>query len=372
MKRLTVSVLLALCLLAQGCANTPPSPQHAVLPEPVSQTVGGVTVQVDPRIELLSAVQYLSDYDKTHNLITRERFSYKSVDFYGAFSPFKDYEAVRFFNREMKRGFSYDAPPTACLFIEQDFSLSADYEGSDFAKNRMRADMDQFREGLRQFYLDTGFETFWNDHKDFYGRVVDAYVEGFPPGDLVGALEEYYGKSMAGYTITLAPLFHPGGYGPGLERLDGTHIYAFVGPYGVEEDRPVFGGTAEVRELIYHEFGHSFISIFGEDNPVVADCLSRSETLMEPIRKQMEKQAYDSWPNVCEELILRAAVINMLREAGADNVETLLQNEENKGFVYIRTVVDALAEYRKNRDVYPVFDDFVPVIFERLMEEHPD
>lgn len=355
---------------SEAAPTQAPESSGGVLPAAVSAQVAGVTVEISPVMELLSVVQYLSGYDELFGLITKERIEYKDT-VKSRFEAFENHAAVEYFRSVMDYGFSFDSPPTACLYIEDDFSISSDYADSDFAKNRMSADMETFRDMLEQFYHDTAFGEFYEEQRPLYESILQVYTGRFPDWGMTGCLEEYYGKEMAGYHIILVPLFHPGGFGPSLQRDDGVHVYSIGGPYEAREGIPYFGRSIDISHLVLHEFGHSFIPVNEEDDPSMQQEVARSEYLMEAVREEMEADAYPQWITAYEELVLRAAVIDLQVRVRDVNPETLLKKEREKGFLYIDTVYETLAQYHENRTQYPDFDSFIPVITDALLEAWP-
>lgn len=362
-----------LCLLL-GIGGMAPGQAHAAeieMPEYLIWKHNGVQITVHPMLELLAVIQYLSGYGEALGLISRINTPYtEAVE--TVFGGFRDHPAVQYVKEAVKRGFSYDAPPTACLYINTDFSISADYEGSHFATFRMEEDIDVFRDMLLQFYTDTDFRSFFLAYQHLYEQIIADYVAQFPAWNMVKAMESYYGKRMASYTIILVPLFHSGGYGPSLQREDGTHVYSIFGPMSTTYDRrPFFGYERQIRALVLHEFGHSFISINDENNAAIQEQVARSEYLMEPIAGEMSAMAYPYWSTAYEELVLRAAVIDIIEQQTGTDPRYALNDEEANGFQYIRAVYDLLGSYATDREQYDTFDDFVPGLTEGLMRVYP-
>ena len=367
--------------VVEGSASSGATPQSVpepkvTMPAKISRTVSGVTVSVDPMIEMLSAIQYLSDYDEEFGLLTKHKTSYHD-DLETAFREFEDHEAVTFFNEVMTQGFAFDSPPTACLYLDEHFSTLPEFEGSDYQRNRLRHTamgdkMENFRDVMEQFYIDTNFGDFFESHHDFYSRMIDTYSENFPQWNMTQAMETYYGKEMAGYNIILVALFHPGGFGPTLEFADGMHVYSIQGPYLAENDTPLFGDSDAIANLVIHEFGHSFVPVNEQDNAAMVAEVQRSEYLMEAVEEDMSRNAYGSWASAYEELVLRAAVIDIMKANTTIDPETLLQYERDTGFIYIDIVYEVVQLYSKNREEYPVFDDFVPFITDALLDAYPD
>jgi hypothetical protein len=185
-------------------------------------------------------------------------------------------------------------------------------------------------------------------------------------------MESFYGKKMGSYNIVLSSLYS-GGFGPGIERDTGLAVYSIIGPANVTDGLPVFGSTDSFTNLVLHEFGHSFIPIGGptDGGAEIRKALDDSEYLLEPIQKQMEQSAYYLWPTVCEELVLRAAVVRMMAEHQSYIPAQRIQYEFDKGFTYIQATYDSLQKYIDDREAYPVFDTFIPVIIGDIMAAHP-
>jgi len=348
----------------------------ATLPPVISKTISGVTISVDPMIEMLSVIQYLSDYDEEYGLLTREKTSYHD-DLEAAFREYEGHEAVMFFNDAMTQGFAFDIPPTACLYLSENFSIRPEFEGSDYQRNRLQDTlkvniMVEFRDIMEQFYIDTNFGEFYELHYDFYNRMINTYAENFPQWNMINVMETYYGKEMAGYNIILVAVFHPGGFGPSLDFADGMHIYSIQGPYLAEDDTLFFGDSDDIANLVIHEFGHSFVPVNEKDNPTMVAEVKRSDYLMEAVYDDMSQNAYGNWSSAYEELVLRAAVIDIMKTNTEIDPETLLQYERDKGFIYIDTAYEAVLQYSDSREQYPVFDDFVPLITDALLAAYPD
>ena len=99
-----------------------PETKETHLPEPVARIHNGITVKIDPAIELLSIVQYLSGYDDAFGLLTDLEFQYKDeID--ACFSGYSGHAAVAFVNDNMEKGFSFHVPPGILLYMGEDFSF---------------------------------------------------------------------------------------------------------------------------------------------------------------------------------------------------------------------------------------------------------
>lgn len=335
----------------------------ARLPDDISMRVGRVSIEIDPMIEMMVTIQYLGGYDEKYDEITHIESSYKN-DVDRNFLKYKEHDAVKYF-REIMSSFNYEKPATACLYLEKDFSVNPEYDDSYFATYNV-ANMSRLSEVMRKFYVDTNFNDFFEKHKGFYEQLLESYIVMFPEWDMIHALEDYYGKSMKEYNIVLVPLLFYGGYGP---EIGEARLYSLLGPKDVEDGILVFGNQGDIMDLVLHEFGHSFISISDFDNQDILRDVKRIEYLMEPIRSEMKSLNYTQWETVYEELVLRAAVLDIsVRNTNDFMLEDGLQIEKDQGFRYINDVYAVLQQYSANRDEYITFDSFIPVITDYLSE----
>jgi len=319
-----------------------------------SITVGRLNVTIDPRIELLSAVQLLSDYFG----ITEYDFSYKK-DVLRYFSDYKSHEAVKIFKEMSDGGFNYDAPPHAMLHLSDPPLLEIETEYCNYVIHRAngKEKLDEFVNALRNFSLQTNFGDFYSQHLPFYNDSLRNVCSELGEIDVVGELEEYYGMEKRSYTLILAPLFHRGGYGPRIENNDGVDVYCIIGPLKVKNDKPDFGSKQRLRTLLWHEFGHSFINPLTEKHKKeVSEYSDRFSYVKDRIPK-----AYNNWETYVNELFIRAVVIRLTDiHVGEKAAKHLLEYEKSKGFVQIDEIIEKLREYEENRDKYKNFDDFYP------------
>ena len=345
----------------------------ALLPETIMIEKSSILITVNPAMELLAVIQALSDYSNL-GLITRFDLEYK-LDVNAYFSGSLRHRAVSFTNRHMRRGFSFDAPPAAALMINRDFTLDSTAFEASHRLQGIDINIYDFISVMKSFYLDSGFETFYLDQTGYYNSILEMTAKSFPDWDMISVMETFYGKNFESYNLVLSSLFHSGGYGPSIMRENGIAAYSVQGPLDITDDSlPVFGDTESFTMLALHEFGHPFVPIYEayfEDIPDIRKALEDSAYLMEPIREKMEANAYRSWNTICEELIVRAVVIRMLADNQGMDVAELKRREYDRGFIYIETVYDILQKYIDDREIYPVFDDFIPVLISGLMQAHP-
>jgi len=363
---LTITIFL-LCSLAFPRTSTP------LKADVTLKESKFVDVSVDPRIELLSAVQLLSNYP----LLNQSDFQYKK-EMLDYFSPFKSHPAVTKFIEMSNINFNYDAPPTAMLFLSNPPELKIVTPFTNYIIGRAggREDSEAFIEALRDFAVKSNFMDFFNAHKDFYAILIKDAEATLGDYKDVSMLENFYGISQNSYNIILVPLFAHG-YGPKVEIEPSKYdIYCIIGY--VQRGTPSFGERLSLRYLVWHEFSHSFV------NPITekyVNEVNKYSKLFLPIKDIMEKMAYSQWQLCVNEHIIRAVVVKFAEKAIEQDFEQdvaeimlsvlserLLSDEVKKGFVYIRRIYDLIDTYEKNRDKYPTFIDFYPEILDYFSE----
>lgn len=332
-----------------------------------------VNVSVDPRIELLSAVQLLSNY----SLLTQLNFQYKK-EMLDYFSSFKSHPAVTKFIEMSNMDFNYDAPPTAMLFLSNPPELKIVTPFTDYIIGRAggKENLEAFIEDLRDFAVKSNFMDFSNAHEDFYSILIKDTEAKLGDYKDVSILENFYGISQNSYNIIFAPISLSGGYGPKVEIEPSKYdIYSIIGPYYVQRDIPIFYSGEVLRQIVWHVFSYSFV------NPIMEkyiDEVNKYSKLFLPIKDIMEKMAYPQWEYCVNEHIIRAVVAKFTEKVieqdfGQDVAEVMLSeiillNEVKNGFVYIRGIYELLNVYENNRDKYPTFIDFYPEILNYFSE----
>jgi hypothetical protein len=185
-------------------------------------------------------------------------------------------------------------------------------------------------------------------------------------------VEEYFGWSQAGYHIILAPFFHPGGYGPRIPRAEGVFdVYNLCGPYRLMDGLPDFGTGDQIRYLVWHEFGHSFVNHLTDAHleKLIPPCTA----LMPPIPEEaLQRAGVDKSVAINEwvsEHVIRAVTVRLAyRKLGSEPGDAALKNEIRRGYPYVEQLCRSLARYEQNRKTWPTFREYYPEIV-RVFEE---
>jgi len=347
---------------------------------------GDIVFEIDPRLELLSAVQAMTSWAEGPRG-PGDRPSRYFRDLTAFIGPYADSRAVRQSQAMTRRGFTYDAPPAFALSLEGGQAMRPPAGGwSDYLRGRAggKRSLDRFAAALGELYADSGFDGFLAAHADDYARWLAEARAGFDAERVSAWLEAFYGKPEVPtvYHFVLAPAMFPGG-GYGFSRRAGPagaetlHIYQIVRAGGYQDGASSAGDAGEpgfptgrsLALLGLHEFGHSFV------NPALEAAWPRSggakglEAVFAPVKAVMARQAYPEATTFYNELVIRAVCVVAGRELGLLSeyeARAELSGEAGQGFYPIGRVVDLIAEYQAGRDRYPRFGDFAPALLERL------
>jgi len=333
----------------------------------IQSSTSKLNVTIDPRMELLAAVQWLSDYGEKFSLLTSLDFDYKK-DMLQTFKPYAEHDAVKLFQEMSHSGFTFDAPPTVMLHLSPPPDLAIKIPLTDylFVRAGGREKLLRFIEQLKDFAEKSNFMSFFRANQEFYKETIDSTKKNFEDVDFVGVLEEYYGQKQHSYNIILAPTFK-GNYGPRLARKDGTlDISNIVSPWQIKDGTLYFGSKDNFEHLAWHEFSHSFVNPLGEQHK---KDLNKYESLFEPIRSKMTASAYGDWLTVVNEHVVRAVTtrLNYIHKGNKEG-DCSLQAEKTYGFAYLEALCKELENYEKRRDEFPTFASFYPQLVETFKE----
>jgi hypothetical protein len=320
-----------------------------------------LSIAVDPRIELLSIVQYLSDYgNRFSGLVTGFDQTYRAeVNLW--FSKFRSHQAIQMFNSMSSKGFSFDAPPAAMLYMNPDFSIEPAISASPGLLIWKRAggkmNMMSFAGALKAFAAESGFFRFYKDHTPFYEQITRETVRSVQNEDIIGQLEQYYGEKRNSYTVIISPLLGGGSFGPQIERTGGTKdIYCIMGPHRVQDGNPQFGSSDFFTQLQRHEFSHSFVNPLADKYKAF---VGKYSDLFLPLEAVMRGQAYANWEIVLNESVIRAVTTRLAyRLDGSVAGDRELEDNKSRGFVFTGEFAKKLEEYEKHRDKYPTLDSY--------------
>jgi hypothetical protein len=340
-----------------------------------------IFVEVNPTVELINIV-----FSFTNKSEIEEKFGISPIklnskyaeDINEWFSPYKNHKAIKLAQKLVEHLFVCDAPVSFAIYFSDPPDLKKKCKYSkEFLESRgvEKATLDEFADILRDFSRETNFIEFYDSHKEFYEEIIQEAEKRIELEDIVKTVEDFFGKERKEYHLVLMPssLFG-GGFGP---HLPTGEIYCLISPFpptGQEPQMISYLTNKMAYYLVLHEFSHPFI------NPVVEKYASEFEKysyLIDPYLKRFGQiivdnesipaAPYQSW-GFFSELLDRASNAYIAKQKGdwifARGI--LGVGAEAQGFYFIKDAYKLYGVYEANRDKYPNFESFLPIILEEL------
>ena len=192
--------------------------------QPIERSVGKLKISIDPRMELLAAVQSLTNIQDLVNMDLP--YSQEIIRYFESFSS---KEAVKLtVNLQQQHGFAADAPVTFMLHLSQPAELEEKAKFSDYILNRSgKSDnLEQYRKSIKQFAEESNFEAFWNSKISFYNQILDMTIANMGEIDLIKTMEDYFHATQDSYNIIITPAFVGGKMSKISDSNGKENIYA--------------------------------------------------------------------------------------------------------------------------------------------------
>ena len=130
----------------------------------------GFKLDVDPRLELLSIIQSLTNWPNVGGFTTFDFQYYKDVKSY--FNEFKNHPMIKWYDTNLKRNWGYNAAPAAMLRLSNppDMKLIEPFPKYIVKRGRGEENLNKMIDLMNQFVKDTDFMKFWEEHRSFYKK----------------------------------------------------------------------------------------------------------------------------------------------------------------------------------------------------------
>ncbi|MCR8560868.1 DUF4932 domain-containing protein [Mucilaginibacter sp. BJC16-A38] len=222
---------------------------------------------------------------------------------------------------------------------------------------------EKFNALLKQFYKDADCRSFFQSQQNNYAIAEKQFLPLFKQVD-VNWYFKFYGKAPNETFNIIIGLGNGGtNFGPHINLPDHPKkVYAIVGSSSFDSlGTPVYESKYGLPLLI-HEFNHSFVNHLTDLNEKALD--SAGKIIFEKEGDRMRRQKYPEWKVMMSEALVRAAVIQYLKEHDPDTLvaDGELKNQLANGFVWMRSLVALLGQYEKQRSTYPTLESFMPRI----------
>ncbi|ACB75556.1 DUF4932 domain-containing protein [Opitutus terrae] len=365
-------VVLAGFILATSsvAAESNDASARAVTNDPVERSEAGITVAIDPRVELVAVTQHLSGYAERS-----QRFKGRINDFDHPylnalrqhFAGFKEHEAIKRL-AALRVGGSDPMGIAVQLSDPNDVALQGALDREIVGSEP--AEVDAYVAALRTFARDAAFMDFYTANAASRAAMVEDFKQSIDLHAIATETGRYCGAQPARYTIILAPLLGRTSFGPNVTTPDGTKVfYAILPASGVADGHLVFGNRNHLDEYLWHEFGHSFV------NPLVDEHwrdLEKLSGLMNKIQPSRSLNYGREWKIWVSEHVVRAIAARIVRQQkGETAYAEQVARDQGRGFAYLGELCRSLETYEQNRDKFPSLSSYFPeivAVFERLNE----
>ena len=363
MKRFFISISVAGILLfspelkAQG---------NFKITDKVTGEYNKISVGVLPQVELISIVQTISKYPQVFGfLMAKDSSSYKN-DVINHFGSYNIHPAVLMFDRLslQPRMLNFNAPSFIMLYTDEYLNLRSDIISDDFVINRAGGidSLRLFLSLLRDFANKSSFNEFYQEHKPYYNALIENTLTNLGSVNYILELESFYGQSQKSYNIILVSLYNYVGFGNSLLCLDGKReIYNIIGPFSIVGKVPFFGDKEYLKYMIRHEFSHPFVNPLTEKNwNYIKDYSPNYDLIPEVARTKV----CGEWQECINEFIIRAITTQIAYNEADDTGLKYYGREKSTGVSYLDVLLDRIKTYQSERNIYPTFESFYPVILD--------
>jgi len=370
---LVLSIGLSSSALA---ANNPPVAYKA--------NVGRITIEVDPRVELIGIVFRLAG-NPEFNDGTLKPYA-KAIERH--FGDFDNHPAVKMaVQLRNTRLMSCDGPMSLAVHIDRNYRLRKTGEQWPSALDYRweKDETGEFLEKLRHFAAETKFNEFFKAQGPIYEQGISPcesimkqekvakdqsrseYVE-FLSVDVGEWLSGFFGVENTGdLRLVLGFVNAFANFGVRFETGATSEKYAIIGMRPFDPANTIIFLPQQVVTVV-HEFCHSFA------NPVVEKYMDRlqptGERLFAAHGAAMRRVGYQKWETVMYETAVRACVVSFVRQSIVDPrfMDFVLKSEVGHGFVWSEDMGNFLKTYENRRDKYPTFESFFPEFVDFLNE----
>lgn len=324
-------------------------------------------IKIDDKIETLYSIAFLNNYflvgphDNIYKRKLRKEFNglkqHNAVQLFDSLINTSDIAGNKIINWVMQ----FDSFPNLT-------QIKTPIEPIIYSDNDIL--LTEFKKELINFHYDPSYQKYLKQVSSINEKVINQVENSKTIHELPFYLEEYYGSKLNSYNLILSPFLHTGGFNIEMKLANNqTETSSIIGPNGEIDFIPYFDKDYMETDMILHEFGHSFV------NPISNQYLKEIDPLKDKyytkeLRETGNKNGYDEWRYVFNEIVLRATTIKITEKYfGKTKAENNLKEEISSGFGMVKEVVKILGEYENDRKKYPTFDKFYPILIKRLITQ---
>lgn len=324
-----------------------------------------IKVEVSETVELMSILARMAGYQE----YSMDLAGQYTKDTETWFAPYRQHAAVALASDiRAKYGIGYERVMNMAVHLNVEkgkLTLLGNRAELNNGLNNgwQNVDVDDFVEKLNQFYKDTRFHKFFEQHRTFYDEGVKNFETEVMPKFHQDWYARFYGNDAPGQFHVIVN-FTYGRHNNGVNRQLPDRPFEVFAIMGYQLN-PTTGQPQWFPDILIHEFNHSFVNPLLDNAANVALIEKIGQRLYMWSQPEMNNQAYNDWRIVINESIVRAAVFVYMMDNGLAGKQTLndMFNEIwRNGFRWTPELVTSLRYYANHRDQYKTMNDFYPEI----------
>lgn len=328
-----------------------------------------IPVSFDERTDLMSVVFRLAGCEEYNECLMEEYAS--SVDSY--FAHYKDHNVIALAKEYHEIAVSWDAVVSYALHLvlptDNQGLISIDTgfkEGGDTSFDRWTEQQKQdFLEPLSDFYHKSHFHEWYESTLPIRNQATETFNMDIRPALDFYWFDAFFGpRENADLKIILSILVGPYNYGCSSQRIDGQDVFSpVIGCAQPDSLGNVYYQIKAVLPVVIHEFCHAYCNPLNEK--YWGKMEKKADKVFELKKEELKRQAYGSTLTMMNETFVRSCVIRytLSHNSNAD-INKLISDEQN--FLLTRTMVESLAQYEKQRDIYPDIESYMPQLIKDI------
>jgi len=332
----------------------------------------GIKIQINSKLELFHIMAYLSNADYLNNF----DFTYKS-DITTFFASYKNDNSVQFVKKVIQNyhahlsineqflNDNFKNNPSFMQFLQLD-----SFELASTLTNKTMI-IDSLNKAVESFAKISQFDKFINNHQEYYLQKIDEVSKEITGLDIIDDFETFWGSKKDNYTIVITML-EQDIHASWITNNKKSSCVFYLSPKFVVNNDAKFGnsditnlreGKMAAKDYIYygaiHEIGHTFL------NPIMDNYTSQIDQISLKISTSDPSKTIF----LCESFLRSLTAYFLIKNKYDEFAQMVIQGEKQQGYVYNEIIVELIKDYSNNRDKFKEFNDYVPILLERLKEQ---
>ncbi|MGN1215372.1 MAG: DUF4932 domain-containing protein, partial [Candidatus Cryptobacteroides sp.] len=299
------------------------------------------------------------------------------ADVDSSFAPYRNHKAVTFAGKKLyRKGFAWDMPMAFAMRFSLDdgkivYRKGLETDFDDFHSRLGRADEKKFIRLLEDFYKDSSFGEFFENHRGVYAECEEAMRKVVDKIDL-GWYDSFFGPNDGvEFCVYLGLLNGPGNFAIHQKFTDGKEVVnALMGCCDRDSEGMIHYGEVYTLPVLVHEFNHSYCNPLNEE--FWGSIEAKATALFNANASFYNSIAYGSPELIMNEMFVEASMLRYLMShpvdlegSGFESMDELIErliliDEKRKKFVLVRPLMEVLGRREAESATYPTMRDFMP------------